>query len=74
MSHKTLGIKNMLCGWCNMRKSYCMIIKNCLTGEQVKIDHADELSTKAKNSIIEAYTEKMTDNNIGYYVSYLYEQ
>ena len=51
-----------------------MIIKNGLTGEQIKIENADELSTQAKNSIIEAYTEKMTDNCIGYYVSYLYEQ
>ena len=56
-----------------MKRDYCMIIKNALTGEQIKIDNAQELSTQAKNSIIEAYTEKWTNNNIGYYISYMYE-
>lgn len=74
MNHKTQDTKNMLCGWCNMRKNYVMIIKNLLDGSQVKIENAQDLSTEDKNNIIKGYTSKWTDNCIGYYISYLYEQ
>lgn len=55
-----------------MKKDTIMIIKNGLTGEQFKIPNVEDLSVKARNSIIEAYTEKMTENDIGYYISYMY--
>ena len=56
-----------------MKKSYCMIIKNSLTGEQVKIPNADELTVKGKEAVIEAYTERFLNECIGYYISFMYE-
>lgn len=56
-----------------MKKETCMIIKNALTGEQYKIPNIENIGVDGRNAIIEAFTEKMTENNIGYYVSYMYE-
>ena len=55
-------------------KKFCMIIKNGLTGEQIKFDNIQDISLKTRQAIIEDMTEEMTKNNIGYYVSYMYEQ
>ena len=55
-------------------KKICMIIKNGLTGEQIKFDNIQDISLKTRQAIIEDMTEEMTKNNIGYYVSYMYEQ
>lgn len=56
-----------------MRKDYCIVIENGLTGERIKIPNAQDLSPDGKNSIIEAYTEDWSKNCIGYSVSYLFE-
>lgn len=56
-----------------MKKETCMIIKNALTGECFKVPKVEDLSASQRNAIIEAYTEKMTNNDIGYYISYMYE-
>lgn len=56
-----------------MKKDFVIVIKNMLTGEQVRIPNGELLSTTDINNIINAYTRKWTDNQIGYYVSYLYD-
>lgn len=57
-----------------MRRDYVLIIKNSLTGEQIRVPDAQLLTTDDKSVIINAYTREWTSNQIGYYVTYLYEQ
>lgn len=56
-----------------MKKETVMIIKNALTGEQFKIPSVEDIGIDGRNAIIEAYTYKLTENDIGYYISYMYE-
>lgn len=57
-----------------MKKETCMIIKNSLTGEQIKIPSVEDINVNGRNAIIEAFTQRLTEHDIGYYVSYMYEQ
>ena len=54
-------------------KSEVMIIKNGLTGEQIRIPNVEMLDLKGKEAVIEAYTGKMIEDEIGYYISFMRE-